>query len=103
MKAEYLSLIDFILSHDRHYVDVWTGGDEPDVHLSRDKATIIDAIESVDMAEINVYHQWHDGADMYFSAVFWAQIIPFGVAPDETVADYSDNGYYTPVITDGGE
>lgn len=97
MTSEYVSLIDLILSRG-HMVDVDTGGDWPDVFMSTNRAEILDAIESVDMAEITAYEQWHDGADVYISRVFWAQIIPFGVAPDETVVDYLDNNYYLPEV-----
>lgn len=95
---EYVHLVDLILARG-HYIDVDTGGDEPDVIMSDNRAEILQAIESVDVAEITVYEQWHDGADVFLSEVFWALIIPFGVAPDETVADYTDNGYYLPEVT----
>jgi hypothetical protein len=89
MKADYVKLVDLILSRG-HCVSVDTGGDEPDVIQSTNRAEILMAIESVEMAELFVYEP--DGARWRF--VFWAQIIPFGVAPDETVADYTDNGYW---------
>lgn len=95
MKAEYVALVDLILSRG-HYISVHTGGDEPDVADSRNRAEILMAIESVDMAEIIAYEETPDVCSG-FVQVFWALIIPFGVAPDETVADYSDNGYYLEV------
>ena len=49
MKAEYVNLVDLILSRG-HYIDVDTGGDEPDVSLSSNRAEILMAIESVDIA-----------------------------------------------------
>lgn len=92
MKADYVKLVDLILSRG-HSVSVDTGGDEPDVDTSRNRAEILMAIESVEMAEITVYEETPDyGSGFRF--IFWAMIIPFGVAPDETVADYTDNGYW---------
>jgi len=72
-----------------------TGGDEPDVIQSTYRAEILMAIESVDLSELLVYEPCGgDGDKAYWRFVFWAQIIPFGVAPDETVADYTNNGYW---------
>ena len=99
MKAEYVRLIDLILSKG-HRIDVDTGGDEPDVRHSNNRSEILMAIESVDLSEITVYAR-DDKSNAHWRGVFWAMIIPFGVAPDETVVDYLDNGYYTTVITDG--
>ena len=101
MKAEYVALVDLILSRG-HYISVHTGGDEPDVIKSNNRAEILEAIESVDMAEITVFVKRSGDGWSRYEPVFWAMIIPFGVAPDETVADYLDNGYYTSVIADGG-
>jgi hypothetical protein len=98
MKAEYVNLVDLILSRG-HCVDVYTGGDEPDVNQSTNRAEILMAIESVDMAELTVYKpSGGDGDRAYWRKAFWAMIIPFGVAPDETVADYTDNNYYLPEV-----
>ena len=94
MKADYVKLVDLILSRG-HAIDVETGGDDPDVKLSQDRAEVLMAIESVEMAELAVYEPCGgDGDKAYWRFVFWAMIIPFGVAPDETVADYTDNGYW---------
>jgi hypothetical protein len=93
MKADYVALVDLILSRG-HRVDVYTGDDEPDVSLSSNRADILMAIESVDCAELRVYANAHGGNEKLIFQ-FWAMIIPFGVAPDETVADYTDNGYWT--------
>jgi hypothetical protein len=97
MKSEYVNLVDLILSRG-HYIDVDTGGDEPDVCMSTNRAEILMAIESVDMAEITVFVKRSGDGWSRYEPVFWAQIIPFGVAPDETVADYTDNGYYLPEV-----
>jgi len=99
MKAEYVALVDLILSRG-HRIDVDTGGDEPDVFNSNNRAEILMAIESVDCAEITVWEREDcaEGAYAHWRGRFWAQIIPFGVAPDETVVDYTDNGYYIPEV-----
>lgn len=95
---EYVNLVDLILARG-HCVSVYTGGDEPDVEKITNRAEILEAIESVDMAEIIAYRpRGGDGDRAYWDIAFWAQIIPFGVAADETVADYTDNGYYLPEI-----
>lgn len=94
MKADYVKLVDLILSRG-HRIDVETGGDDPDVENSTNRAEILMAIESVDMAEIVVWEPCGgDNDKAYWCKAFWAMIIPFGVAPDETVADYTDNGYW---------
>jgi len=66
-------------------ISVWDGEDWP-VMKSKDKELIIDAIESVEEAGINIY----DGKEN----VGWALIIPFGLEDDETVADMT----ITPVM-----
>ncbi len=96
MKAEYVALVDLILSRG-HRVDVYTGDDKPDVSLSSNRAEILMAIESVDCAELRVYAN-ADGGNEKLIFQFWAMIIPFGVEPDCTVADYTDNGYYLPEV-----
>ena len=96
MKAEYVALVDLILSRG-HCISVDTGGDDPDVVTSRNRAEILMAIESVDMAELRVYAQAVGGNERLIFQ-FWAQIIPFGVEPDCTVVDYTDNGYYLPEV-----
>jgi hypothetical protein len=92
MKADYVKLVDLILSRG-HYISVDTGGDEPDVIDSRNRAEILEAIESVDSAEITAFEETPDICSG-FKFAFWALIIPFGVEPYETVADYTDNGYW---------
>ena len=59
-------------------ISVNDGEDWP-VMKSSDKELIIDAIESVEEAGINIYN----GNDN----IGWALIIPFGLEDDETVAD----------------
>lgn len=64
------------------YVSVWDGG-EWEVKSSTSYRAIIDCIESVEIAEIRI-------SDKYTAQrMGWAQIIPFGLEDDETVADYT--------------
>jgi hypothetical protein len=63
-----------------HNVTVWDGEENQVLHGTAYKA-IIDAIESVDMAEVLIY-------DAAKKRVGWAQIIS-SLDDDETVADYT--------------
>ena len=76
MKA-YKHLVSYAIAHGAT-ISVNDGEDWP-VMKSTDNAAIIDAIESVEEAGINLYK---DGEN-----VGWALIIPFGLEDDETVAD----------------
>ena len=67
------------------YISVFDG-EEWAIKMSNNKKGIIEAIESVEEANITIRD-----SDRKFIAS--AYIIPFGVSPDETVADYSDNEY----------
>lgn len=96
MTSEYVRLVDLIIGRG-HFISVYTGGDEPDVIRSRNRAEVLDAIESVDLSELRVYAETVGGNERY-RFQFWAQVIPFGVEPDCTVVDYTDNGYYMPEV-----
>jgi hypothetical protein len=61
-------------------ISVWDGEDWP-VMKSDDRGLIIDHIESVEEAGINLYQGDKN--------VGWALIIPFGLEDDETVADFT--------------
>ena len=61
-------------------ISVWDG-EEWQVSNSTDKASIIDAIESVEEAQLRIKQ---DGKE-----VGWAKVIPFGLEDDETVADFT--------------
>lgn len=93
MQPDYVKLVDLILSRG-HCVSVDTGGDEPDVIKSTNRAEILMAIESVDCAEILAYPSKDSRKLRKYDCLFWALIIPFGVKADESVADYTDNGYW---------
>ena len=62
-------------------------GEEWQVSHSTGYQNIIDAIESVEEANIVMR------IPEYGNRVAWALIIPFGLEDDETVADYSDNEF----------
>jgi hypothetical protein len=79
MKA-YKSLVKFSLNNNAT-VSVWDG-EEWQVRRSAKYTDIINAIESVEVAELRI-------RDNNGDAIGWAQIIPFGMEDDETVADYS--------------
>jgi L-rhamnose mutarotase len=64
-----------------HLISAWDGEEWP-VKRSTKYKEIIDAIESVEVAEIKIY-------DLHSKSVGWAMIIPFGLDDDETVADHT--------------
>lgn len=76
MKA-YKHLVSYALKRG-FTISVWDG-EEWQVRSSTDKAAIIEAVESVEVAQLRIKE---DGNE-----VGWALIIPFGVEDDETVAD----------------
>lgn len=74
----YKSLVKFALAKNC-VVSVWDG-EEYQVKRSSAYKAIIEAIESVEMAELII-------RDAEGAKVAWAMIIPFGVEDDETVGD----------------
>jgi hypothetical protein len=83
MKA-YRSLVKYALSKDMT-VSVWDG-EEWQVKRSARHNDIIEAIESVEIAELRI-------RDSKGDIVAWVQVIPFGLEDDETVSDYTDNAF----------
>lgn len=61
-------------------------GEEWQVKRSTKQKDIIDAVESIEEAELRV-------RDSEGNKIAWASVIPFGVEPDETIADYSANEF----------
>lgn len=82
MKAAYKDLVRFVLANGST-VSVYDG-EEFAVKRSRNFDEIIGAIEAVEEAEIVI-------RSVRGENIGWALIIPFGVSPDETVADFTDN------------
>jgi len=91
MKA-YQHLVRYALTT-AHSIAVWDGEewatDKWPTDKSTDYKTIIDAIESVDEAEIVI----RDRATG--SRTAWARVSAFGLADDETVIDYTVNDFTT--------
>ena len=79
MKA-YKSLVKFALNNNAT-VSVFDG-EEWAVKKSIKYTDIINAIESVEIAELRI-------RDTNSDIIGWAQVIPFGMEDDETVSDYS--------------
>ena len=77
MKA-YKSLVDYALKAG-HKISVWDG-EEWQVSKSILEPKIIEAIESVEEAQITIRNDED-------KEIGWALIIPFGLEDDETVAD----------------
>ena len=84
MKA-YKHLVEYALDT-HHVVSVWDG-EEWQVKRCAVLKDIIDAIESVDEAQIRI----RDAADG--TSRGWALVSPFGLADDETVMDHTDNEF----------
>jgi hypothetical protein len=79
MKA-YKHLVKHALAQG-HVISVWDG-EEWQVSHSKTYQNIIEAIESVE--EANVVIRLATGGER----IGWAQVIPYGLEDDETVADY---------------
>ena len=79
MKTAYIELVKKAL-YLGYTVSVWDG-EEWQVKRSNLYKAIVDAIESVEEAQVRF-------RDCAGEITGWALIIPFGVDPDETLADY---------------
>jgi len=79
MKA-YEHLIDYALDFG-FTISVWDG-EEWQVKRSRDRAAIIEAVESVDQARLRI-------RDLSDEVVGVAQVSAYGLADDETVMDHT--------------
>jgi hypothetical protein len=77
MKA-YKHLVDYALKAG-HKISVWDG-EEWQVSKSTLEPKIIEAVESVEVAQLRIVDA--DGKEQG-----WALVIPFGLEDDETVAD----------------
>ena len=90
MKA-YKTLVKAALA-DGHLISVFDG-EEWAVKKGNKYQAIIDAIESVEEAQIRIRM-----SDAPFSVLGWALIIPFGVDDDETIADCTCNEYMDKIL-----
>jgi hypothetical protein len=79
MKA-YRHLVKHCIN-EGNVISVWDG-EEWQVKRSDKYKEIIDAIESVEVSELQVYN--NEG-----KMIGWALVIPFDLADDETVADHT--------------
>lgn len=76
----YKHLVKYALSK-KYTISVWDG-EEWQVKYSKKYKNIIDAIESVDEAEIRI-------RDVHGVVAGWAFITAYGLADDETVIDHT--------------
>lgn len=79
MKA-YKHLVKFALKHG-HTVSVYDG-EVWEVRRSTAYKTIIDCIESVEIASLRI-------RDAAGNIIGWASVMPFGLEDDETVVDHT--------------
>ena len=82
MENAYKHLVNYMLK--KGYTISVFDGEEWQVKRSTKQKDIIEAVESVEEAQLRV-------RDSEGNKIAWAFVIPFGVEPDETIADYSDN------------
>lgn len=81
MKA-YKHLIKYSLANNC-LISVWDG-EEWQLSKSGAYKAIVDAVESVEEAQIKIYSKFDTRGEGYKG---WALIIPFGLEDEETVAD----------------
>jgi hypothetical protein len=82
MQTAYIHLIKYALGQG-YTVSVWDG-EEWQVKRSKDRDTIIDAVKSVEEAQLRIRDQ--DG-----NIVGWALVSAYDLQPEETVMDYGVN------------
>jgi hypothetical protein len=83
MKTAYIDLVKTAIKHG-FTVSVWDGG-EWQVKRSKGLKTIMEAVKSVEEAEL----RFRDGDEI----VGWAKVSAFGLDPEETVIDHTDNDF----------
>jgi hypothetical protein len=84
MKTAYIDLVKHAIKGG-NTVSVFDGEEWSTVKSTKFK-TIIDDINGVEEAQIRI-------RDVLGNQLGWALISPYGVSPDETVIDMSDNEY----------
>jgi len=80
MVKAYEHLVKYCLDRN-HKVSVWDG-EEWQVKQAFQFRDIIGAIESVEIAQLNIRNSNQE-------KIGWALIVPYGVDPEETVADHT--------------
>lgn len=78
-KPAYITLVNELLASGCS-ISVYDG-EEWAARRSTDKTDILEAVEAVEVAELVIFN---DGVK-----VGWAQVSPYGLAPDETVLDHT--------------
>lgn len=78
-KPAYVMLVNELLASGCR-INVWDG-EEWAVEHSANKTDTLEAVEAVEEAELTIFK---DG-----EKVGWAQVSPYGLAPDETVIDHT--------------
>ena len=78
-KPAYITLVNELLASGCS-ISVYDG-EEWAARRSTDKTDILEAVEAVEVAELVIFN---DGVK-----VGWAQVSPYGLAPDETVIDHT--------------
>jgi hypothetical protein len=89
MKA-YKHLVKYALAKG-HTISVWDG-EEWQVGRSVSYKDIVDAIESVEEAELKIRHSSASHTSIN-DLVTWVRVSAFGLEDDETVVDYYDNKF----------
>ena len=82
MKTAYIDLVKTAINHG-FVVSVWDG-EEWQVKKSNKVQAILDAIKSVEEAELRF-------RDIEGNSKGWARVSAYGLEPDETVIDYTIN------------
>jgi len=84
MKKAYRHLVAYAIKNG-YSISVWDG-EEWAVKRSKKVLAINEAIESVEEAQLVI-------RDSARNKVARVSVIPFGMEPDETISDYSDNAF----------
>ena len=84
-KPAYITLVNELIAGG-YAITVWDG-EEWATRRSTNKVEILEAIEAVEEAELRVFEL--DTCTGRGKQIGWAQVSPYGLAPDETVIDYT--------------
>lgn len=90
MKPAYIHLIEYILGLGDHDVLVDDGGECDEIQRFSDAAGAIEAVEAVESAQVGAVKQGYDNSHVHsWAIVIWG----WGMAPEETVVDYTANAF----------